>query len=57
MLHDARRPLCAKNALVHRMVAIALNITDFVVAQMNIDTAPACAHVTGGLSDFITDLR
>jgi hypothetical protein len=38
------------------MVTVALNVADFVIAQMHIDAAPACAHVTGGLSDFITNL-
>ena len=61
MLHDPGRPLGAQHALIDRVVAIAFNITDFrfavfACAQMDIDAASTCAHVTGCFSNFIGDM-
>ena len=55
MLHDAGGTLGAENALVHRMVAVALDIADLAIAKMHIDAASAGAHVAGGLPDLVTD--
>ena len=52
-LHDAAGPLGAQHALVDRMVAVALDITDAALAQMHIDPAAAGAHVAGGLADLV----
>ena len=55
MLHDACRSLGAENALVHRMVTVALDIADLAIAHMHIDAATAGAHVACGLPDLVTD--
>ena len=55
MLHDAGRSLGAKNTLVHRMVTVALDITDLAIAHMHIDAATAGAHVACGLPDLVTN--
>ena len=56
MLHDPGRSLGTENALVHRMVAVALDVADLAVTKMNIDAAAAGAHVAGRLPDLVTDM-
>ena len=56
MLHDTGRSLGTENALVHRMVAVALDVTDLAVTKMNIYAAAAGAHVAGRLPDLVTDM-
>ena len=53
MLHDAGRTLGAQNALVHRMIAVALDVADLAVLKMDVDAAAARAHVAGRLTDFV----
>ena len=54
LLHDAGRALRTDHTLIKGMIGIALNVTDFAVAQMHIDATTACTHVTGGVLDFDT---
>jgi hypothetical protein len=53
VVHDAGRALGAEHALVHRMVAIALDVANATVFQVNLDAATASAHVAGGMRDPI----
>jgi len=46
--HDAGGTLGAEHALVHRMVAVALDVADAPVLQVHFDAAAAGAHVAGG---------
>ena len=55
-LHDAGRTLGAQHALIHRMVAVALDEADGAVAQIDLYAATAGAHVTRGGLDFVRDL-
>ena len=57
MLHDARRALTADHPLVHRMIAVALDIFDGTVLQIDFDAAPAGTHVTGGRLDLVPGLE
>ena len=57
MLHDPGRALAAQNALVDRMVAVALDVADFPVADVDLDAAPAGAHVAGGELRLVADRR
>ncbi len=52
-LHDAAGALGAEHALVHRVIAVALNIAYAARAQMHVDAAAAGAHVAGGLAHLI----
>src|SRR5690606_29618660 len=45
VLHDAGGTLGAEHAAIDRMVAIALDIADLAVLEMDIDPATARAHV------------
>ena len=56
-LHDPRSALGAEDALVHGMVAVALDIGDAPGFQMDIDPAAAGAHVAGGLAHLIRNRR
>src|SRR5258708_15613145 len=47
LLHDAGRALGAEHALVHRMVAIALDEADLAVLDRHLDPAATRAHVAG----------
>jgi len=53
MLHDAGRALAAQHTLVHRMIAIALDVFDCSVLEIHLDATAAGAHVTGGRFDLI----
>src|ERR1700730_14198270 len=53
MLHDAGGPLAAQHALVHGMVAIALDVADLAVLEEHADAAAAGAHVAGGGLDLV----
>ena len=47
LLHDACRALGAEHALVHRMVAIALDEADLAFFERYLDPAATRTHVTG----------
>ena len=55
MLHDPGRTLGAQRTLVHRVVAVALDIANRTVQQVHLDAALAGAHVAGGEFDLIVD--
>ena len=60
-LHDPGRAFGAEHTLVDRVIAVALDIGDFLFAvgarlQMYVDPAAAGAHVAGGLFDFVRDM-
>jgi hypothetical protein len=57
VLHDAGTTFAANHAAIDRMVAIALDVTDLTVRNVDVDPAPAGAHVTRGLADFVGDRR
>ena len=60
LLHDSRRTLGAKDALVQRVVGIAVDVPDLAVAQMHPDAATASAHVArrhAGLAGRVTRRR
>ena len=52
-LHDPRRALGAEHALVHRVIAIALDIRDLAILHVHVDAAAAGAHVAGGLAHLV----
>ena len=56
-LHDPGRALGAKHAPVHRMVAVALDIGEAAVLEVDVDAAAAGAHVAGGLAHLVRDAR
>src|SRR5690606_34095103 len=45
MLHDAGRALGAQHATIDRMVAVAFDVANLAISQMDIDAAAAGAHV------------
>ena len=53
--HDPGRALAAQHAAVDRVVAVALDIAQRAVLQMDFDAAAAGAHVAGGIGDLIAD--
>ena len=53
VLHDAGRALAAQHALVHGMVAVALDVADLAVLQVHANAAAAGAHVAGGGLDLV----
>ena len=55
MLHDSSAAFAANHAFIHGMIPIALNVADFAVPNMDIDSAPASAHVAGGFRHGISD--
>src|SRR5690349_774384 len=57
MLHDARGALAADHPLVHRVVAIALDIFDRAVFQIDFDAATAGTHVARGRLDLVPGLE
>ena len=60
VLHDTRRAFGAQNASVHRMVAVAFDITNSIASpvgirrEVNVYAASASAHVTRGLGYLFT---
>ena len=48
MLLDASRTLAADDALVDRMVSVAIDINNLAVFQMNLDAASTGTHITCG---------
>src|SRR5437763_16792092 len=56
MLHDPRGALAADDALVHRMIAIAFDIFDGAVLEIDLYPAAAGAHVAGGGLDLVPGL-
>ncbi len=48
MLHDSGRTLAANDALVHRMAAVAFDIGDGAILQIDLYPATARAHVASG---------
>ena len=56
MLLDARRPLAADDALVHRMIGVAVDIGDRAVFQIHLDAATAGAHVASRGLDLVPGL-
>src|SRR5262249_19078741 len=46
--HDAGRTLAAENAVIDRMVAIALDVANLAVKEVHLDPAATGAHVAGG---------
>jgi len=57
MLHDSGGTLGAEDALIHWVVAVALDIADCAILEMDIDAATAGAHVAGRFLDFVGDGR
>ena len=57
VVHDPGRTLCAKYSLVHRMAAVALDVANLAVLEMNFDATAAGAHVAGRLGNFVTNAR
>ena len=60
VLHDASRPFGAEDALVHGMIAVALDIGDLEIAKrvlfhVDVNAAAAGTHVTGGFADLVRD--
>ena len=53
VLHDAGRALAAQHALVHGVVAVALDVADLAVLEEHADAAAAGAHVAGGGLDLV----
>ena len=53
VIHDPGRALGAEHALVHRVVAVALDVANAAVLQMNLDAAAAGAHVAGGGGNLV----
>src|SRR5690606_414958 len=45
----------AEDALVDRVVAVALDIADAALLQMHVDAAAAGAHIAGGPPDLVRD--
>ncbi len=56
LLHDARGAFAADHAAVDRMIAIALDVADAAVLQMDFDAAAAGAHVAGRVFDLVGHL-
>jgi hypothetical protein len=55
VLHDAGAALAADHSAVDRMIAVAGDVADLPVLDVDIDAAPAGAHVAGGLADLVAD--
>ncbi len=55
--HDAGGALGAQHALVHRVIAVALDVADAAVLQMHLDAAAAGAHVAGRGGDLVVHHR
>ncbi len=55
-LHDPRRPFGTEDALVDRMVPVALDVGDLSRLHVHVDAAAAGTHVAGGLADLVADL-
>ena len=53
LLHDARGALAADHPAVDRVVAVALDVADAAVLQMDFDPAAAGAHVAGRVFDLV----
>src|SRR5271167_3610476 len=53
LLHDAGRALAADHAAIDRVVAVAFDVTDAAVLEMNFDPAAAGTHVAGGALDLV----
>ncbi len=53
VLHDAGRALAAQHALVHRVIAVAVDVADLAVLQVHANAAAAGAHVAGGGLDLV----
>ena len=52
LLHDPRRTLGADDALVERVVGVAVDVAHLAVAQVDADAAAARAHVAGSSPDL-----
>ena len=48
MLLDARRTLAADDPLVHRVVAITIDVSHLAIFEMHFDSATASAHIASG---------
>ena len=53
MLHDAGRALGAQHAAIDRVVAVALDVADLAVLDVDVDAAAAGAHIAGGLAHLV----
>src|SRR6516165_9127948 len=53
LLHDAGSALATDHAAVDRMVAVAFDVTDAAVLEMNFDPAAAGAHIAGRALDLV----
>src|SRR5262249_39743738 len=53
VVHQPRRALAAEHTLVHGMVAVALDIADPPILQMNLDAAAAGAPIAGRAVDLV----
>ena len=57
MLLDAGCTFAANHTLVHRVIAVAIDICNFAIFQMHFDAATACTHVTRGGLNFVPIFR
>ena len=57
LLHDARGAFAADHAMIYRMIAVAFDIADAAIFQMDFDPAAAGAHVAGGVFDLVRYFR
>ena len=55
MLHDASRPFCAEYALIDWVITISLDVANFSVFEVHIDSTTTCAHVACRFSDLVAN--
>jgi hypothetical protein len=53
MLHDTSGAFAADYSAVDWVLAVALNVADLSVLEVNVKAASAGTHVTGGAANFV----
>src|SRR5260370_22735717 len=53
LLHDAGGALAADHATIYRMIAVAFDVADGAILEMNFDPAAAGAHIAGCAFDLV----
>jgi hypothetical protein len=53
-VHDPGRPLGAQHTFVHRVITVSLDIANFTILHVDLDAAPAGAHVARCVFNLIT---
>jgi hypothetical protein len=56
LLHDARGALAADHPAIDRVIAVALDVADAAILQMDFDAAATGAHVAGCAFDLVRHL-